>query len=227
MSTSRRNPTRSRPHRRCWRSSASPPAPWSRSTRCIAKKTFEAAAAANLTLIAQLKDNQPTLHAQAKEIATTTPRDTTRSVSRGRNRFERRTVSVFEPGDTFAGTDWQDHIKTVIRVERDVLTFSAASGACRPATETAIYLANAPLLARVAAAGIRTHWRVETTSHHSRDVTMGEDRSRIRTNPGIFARIRSFAFNILKANQSSTLPQDRYRAALGGLAALLKMLRIR
>ena len=35
-----------------------------------------------------------------------------------------------------------------------------------------------------------------------------------RSNPGVFARRRSFAFNILKANRSGTLSQDRYRAAL-------------
>jgi hypothetical protein len=56
---------------------------------------------------------------------------------------------------------------------------------------------------------------------------MGEDRSRIRSNPNIFARVRSFAFNILKANRASTLSQDRYRAALGGLKRLLTMLKIR
>ena len=46
---------------------------------------------------------------------------------------------------------------------------------------------------------------------------MGEDRSRIRINPGIFARLRSFAFNILKSNRRSSLSQDRFRAAIGGL----------
>lgn len=56
---------------------------------------------------------------------------------------------------------------------------------------------------------------------------MGEDRSRIRSNPGVFARMRSFAFNILRANRSQTLHQDRYRAALGGLKPLLKLLEIR
>jgi hypothetical protein len=50
---------------------------------------------------------------------------------------------------------------------------------------------------------------------------MGEDRSRIRTNPGVFARLRSFAFNILKANRTNTLSQDRYRAALAGIDNLL------
>ena len=64
------------------------------------------------------------------------------------------------------------------------------------------------------------------TSHYSRDVTMGEDRSRIRINPGVFARLRSFAFNILKSNRRSSLSQDRFRAAIGGLDRLLNLLRI-
>ena len=61
------------------------------------------------------------------------------------------------------------------------------------------------------------HWQIETTSHYRRDVTFGEDKSRIRTNPGVFARLRSFAFNILKSHKTSTLSQDRYRATLGGI----------
>ncbi len=55
---------------------------------------------------------------------------------------------------------------------------------------------------------------------------MGEDRSRIRTNPGVFARLRSFAFNILKANKANTLSQDRYRAALAGIDYLLSLITI-
>lgn len=85
-------------------------------------------------------------------------------------------------------------------------------------------MSNTPLTATRAAEAIRAHWRVENTSHHSRDVTLGEDRSRIRTNPGVFARLRSFAFNILKANRTDTLNQDRYRAGLVGIKDLLRML---
>jgi hypothetical protein len=67
---------------------------------------------------------------------------------------------------------------------------------------------------------------IETTSHHSRDVTLAEDRSRIRSNPGVFARLRSFAFNILKANKTASLPQDRYRAALAGIDYMLDLVTI-
>lgn len=37
---------------------------------------------------------------------------------------------------------------------------------------------------------------------------------------------RSFGFNILKANRTSTLNQDRYRAALGGFDALSQLVTI-
>lgn len=57
-------------------------------------------------------------------------------------------------------------------------------------------------------------------------MTFAEDRSRIRCNPGVFARLRSFAFNILKANRIGTLSQDRYRAALGGLQGLSALVNI-
>ncbi|MGC8537008.1 MAG: hypothetical protein ACP5QR_16030, partial [Rhizomicrobium sp.] len=70
---------------------------------------------------------------------------------------------------------------------------------------------------------IRAHWGIENSSHYVRDVTFAEDRSRIRTNPGVIARLRSFAFNILMTSKASasTLSQDRYRAALAGLDHLL------
>ena len=142
----------------------------------------------------------------------------------GRNRDERRTVAVFDPAHKLADTDWHPHVAAIIRVEREVFSRSAATGLLRHSAETAFYVANTPLTAARAADAIRAHWRVENTSHHSRDVTLGEDRSRIRTNPGVFARLRSFAFNILKANRTDTLNQDRYRAGLVGIKELLRML---
>ena len=69
----------------------------------------------------------------------------------------------------------------------------------------------------------RQHWGIENKLHYTRDVTLREDASRIRKNPGVFARMRSFAYNILRFNQSDTIAQDRYAAALGGLKSLLSM----
>ena len=74
-----------------------------------------------------------------------------------------------------------------------------------------------------AAIAVRMHWGIENKFHYTRDVTLREDASRIRKNPGVFARIRSFAYNILRFNQSDTIPQDRYAAALGGLKSIFSM----
>ena len=149
------------------------------------------------------------------------------SRNRGRNRQEERSVTVFDAASALTDTEWSSLVGAVIRVERDVLTRSARTGLWHRSTETAIYLATTAISAVCAASAIRGHWTIENTSHYSRDVTMGEDRSRIRCNPGLFARLRSFAFNILKANRRSSLPQDRFRAAIGGVDYLLNLLRIR
>ena len=167
------------------------------------------------------------MHQQTQQIAATTaPLGSAHSHDKGRNRDESRTVTVFDPADTLADTDWHPHVAAIIRVERDVFTRNAATGLLHHSTETAFYVSNAPVTATRAAEAIRAHWAIENTSHYSRDVTFGEDRSRIRTNPGVFARLRSFAFNILKASRTSTLSQDRYRAALAGIKNLLKLIAI-
>lgn len=191
------------------------------------KKTFEVAAEANIALIVQVKDNQPTLNQKIQEIAATTaPIDAADSRTRGRNRDERRAVTVFDPTDKFASTEWHQHVAAIVRVERKVFTRIVSSGLWGLSTETAFYVSNTKLTAPGAAEAIRGHWKIETTSHYSRDVTFGEDKSRIRTNPGVFARLRSFAFNILKSNKTSNLCQDRYRAALAGIDNLLEVLAI-
>jgi len=50
--------------------------------------------------------------------------------------------------------------------------------------------------------------------------------SYIRFNAGVFARLRSFAFDILKANRTGSLSQDRYRVALGGFKRLSRLANI-
>ena len=108
---------------------------------------------------------------------------------------------------------------------------SRTHGSCVPAgdrsfqnLERDLFLfVNRPIGAEQVAAAIRGHWGIENRSHYVRDVTLCEDASRIRKNPGVFARIRSFAYNILRINQTDSIAQDRYAAALGGLDFLLSL----
>ena len=93
------------------------------------KKTFEAGADAQIDLIIQLKDNQPTLHQQAKDLcASATPLCHVSSRDRGRNRQEERSVAVFDAANAFTDTEWSSLVGAVIRIERDVLTRSASTG---------------------------------------------------------------------------------------------------
>ena len=203
-STSPRSPTRSRQPRRCSPNSVSPTVPSSRWMHYTAKKTLRGRRAGNIALIVQIKDNQPTLHHQSHDIsATTPPLGSAHNHNHGRNRDESRIVTIFDPADRLADTDWDPHVEAIIRVERKsspAMPHRVCIIPPRPPTSLE------PAAHRHGAAdAIRAHWSVENTSHYSRDVTMGEDRSRIRSNPGMFARIRSFAFNILKSNRSDTL----------------------
>ena len=67
---------------------------------------------------------------------------------------------------------------------------------------------------------IRGQCRIENGSHYVRDVAFAEDASRIRKNPDIVARLRSFAYNLLRADGCHNIKNARWRAALDIRAAL-------
>ena len=73
------------------------------------------------------------------------------------------------------------------------------------------------------AEAIRGHWSIENRSHYVRDGSFAEDASRIRCNPGIFARLRSFAANILRFDNVRNVTDARHRLAFGGVEAILAM----
>jgi len=50
--------------------------------------------------------------------------------------------------------------------------------------------------------------------HYVRDATFAEDASRIRKNPDIAARLRSFAYNLLRAGPHENIKNARWRAGL-------------
>ncbi len=140
-----------------------------------------------------------------------------------RNRHETRAIAVFDAAPAVSGTEWAPHVAAIIKIERAVNTRQAATGLWKPSSEVSFYLSSRPVAANVAADAIRKHWGIENKSHYTRDVTFREDASRIRTNPGIVARLRSIAYNILRYNQYDTIPQDRFARALGGLKSVFSM----
>ena len=191
----------------------------------MSKKAFEHAAAGNVHLIAQVKANQPALHHAIAELCNTVaPLDTNQTTDKKRrSRDETRTVEVFAPGNSLADTEWDGHVSAVIRVNRDVLTRSAITGLWRSTSETALFVSDIVLPAVQCAKAIRDHWSIENRSHYVRDGSFAEDASRIRCNPGIFERLRSFAANILRFNGVRNVADGRHRIAFGGITAILDM----
>ncbi|MDD3287462.1 MAG: ISAs1 family transposase [Alphaproteobacteria bacterium] len=191
----------------------------------MSKKTFEAAAQANAHLIVQLKDNQLALRRKVEAVLENAkPLSGVHTVDqKRRNRHETRIVGVFDAAEAVHKSEWEPYVAAIIQVERTVYATVGAMGLWRSSSETSFYLSNRPVDAATAFEAVRKHWGIENKLHYTRDVTLGEDASRIRKNPGVFARIRSFAYNILRFNQSGTIAKDRFAAALGGFDALSAM----
>ena len=182
---------------------------------CTVKKTFEAARDSGNALIAQVKANQPILHQTLQAICTTEPPvDSTETVERNRHgRQEHRVVETFDVAGRL-GPDWHGLIVTAARVTRLTWHNNTKTGLWHQTNETSVYACQIQLAATAAGAAIRHHWAIENRNHYVRDVSLLEDRSRIRTKPGHFAQCRSFALNILRANGAKNISRELYINAI-------------
>jgi len=106
------------------------------------------------------------------------------------------------------------------RVSRTTHRRVTATGLCATSSEVAYFVSEYILPATTCAQAIRNHCAIENRSHYIRDGSFYEDASRIRCNPGIFARLRSFAANLLRFNEVENVADGRYRIAIGGPDAL-------
>ncbi len=129
-------------------------------------------------------------------------------------RHETRIVEVFDAAPVLENTTWNGLIARIVRVERSTLIRRAKDGMWDRRGEVSFYVCSAPISAEKAARAIRGHWGVENKNHYVRDVSMLEDASRIRTNPGIFARTRSIALNILRANGETNIADTLWQNAM-------------
>ena len=188
---------------------------------CTVKKTFEAARDTGNFLIAQVKANQQILYETLDAICTAEPpTDSAETVERNRHgRQEHRMVETFDVAGRL-GADWDGLIVTAARVTRLTWHKNTKTGLWHQTNETSLYACQIRLAATAAGAAIRQHWGIENRSHYVRDVSLSEDISRIRTKPGHFARFRSFALNVLRANAITNVARELYINALNPHNAL-------
>ena len=92
-----------------------------------------------------------------------------------------------------------------VKSERQVFTHHVIE----VTTETRYYISSLSLTAQEFAKRIRGYWGVENKVHYVRDVTQGEDKSRIRTNPlpKIFTIARNFTLNLYREKMFKNMAQ--------------------
>lgn len=167
----------------------------------IAKKTLQTAKATGNEVIVQVKGNQKTLLNACQSLSATTPPDEAyqEPLSKTRNRIESRKVEIFISPALTDNEQWS-LVKVVVKVQRFRQLLDTKTNLWKTSDETSFYISTIILSAKDFCQAIRHHWSIENRNHYVRDVSMGEDKSRIRTNPHIFAKLRSFALNILRQN---------------------------
>ncbi len=126
--------------------------------------------------IGALKGNQSGLLEEVQENFT--PEDTVKEICKGHGRIEKRTVIICQTLDSIR--EWPG-LKTLICVnlERQVIKAQVIE----VSTETRYYISSFSSSAQEFAERIRGYWGVENKVYYVRDVTQGEDKSRIRTTP--------------------------------------------
>lgn len=143
-----------------------------------------------------VKGNQPGLYeqiqantAQAGAIV-----DRHLSLERNRGRIERREVCV---SDNLAGIspEWAG-LRQLVKVKR----LTRRDGG-RWSRQIAYYISSRRADARTYAEGIRGHWRIENSLHWVKDVTFGEDASKITGGqaPENLSIIKNMAINLFRA----------------------------
>jgi predicted transposase YbfD/YdcC len=156
-----------------------------------------------------------TLHAALVKLCAEQPsisrHETTDRCRRGRQ--EHRCVEVFDTAEQL-DAPWQELIACVARVSRLTYVKDTRSGLWPTREEVGYYACQVHRGAESLAHAIRAHWGIENRAHYVRDVTLGEDASRIRNRPGVMARLRSLALNILRANGVRNVSQALYANAL-------------
>jgi len=175
------------------------------------EKTLEVGKETANDVIVQVKGNQKSLFNDCQTLAMSVLPDEKyeEPIAKVHNRIEQRSVQVFFRPTFSEASKWR-LVQAVVKVDRQRWAFNTRSKVWEPSPETSFYVSTSILNAKVFCQAIRNHWGIENGDHYVRDVTLGEDMSRIRTNPHIFANLRSFALNILRANDVKNVSMELF-----------------
>lgn len=185
----------------------------------LPKKTLKSVKKSGNEVILQVKGNQKKLlencQKATKKIEAT---DKYTSREKSRNRIETRKVEIYNNSLKYFTRNirkqWGKYIKTIIKVKRTRKEFDAKTKKWKKSFEQSYYISTIELTAKESAKAIRGHWAIENRNHCVKDISMNEDKSRIRIQPDLFARLRSFALNVMRVNEVENVSQELYKNAL-------------
>jgi predicted transposase YbfD/YdcC len=200
------------------------------------KKTAQVILDSGNDYLGALKGNQSGLLTAVE--ANFQAQQTVQQINKGHGRIEKRTVSI---SHQLEGIPKFPGLQTLIRVQSERQVHRASI--IEVSTETRYYIASFIDSALAFADRIRGYWGVENKAkpprssrrsppggsavHYVRDVTQGEDASRIRTPPlvQIWALARNFALNLYRDNGFQNMAQAQRRAgfSLNTLKDLFRM----
>lgn len=153
-----------------------------------------------------MKDNQPTLGERLIEYPWVDRRADHVENDRGHGRIEKRSLRVFQvPADApLPGFPSARQMMMVIR-KRSTLDGKAIGKADVVFAITSLSRQEAK--PRDLARMLRGHWCIENGLHYVRDVTYGEDGSRVRTGSGprVMASLRNIAIGIHRLNGETNM----------------------
>lgn len=155
--------------------------------------------------LAAVKGNQPLLFQAIQQHFI--PEDTFEQINSGHGRIEKRIVSISQADLSLP--DWLE-LKTIVRVQSQRQTKHKRE------LSTRYYISDLKETASQFYQRIRGYWGVENRVHYVRDVTQGEDKSRIRTTPlpQLLAIARNLAINLYRNAGFSNIAQAQRDAKL-------------
>ena len=175
-------------------------------------KTIDVIVQSGNDFIVQVKNNQKGLLDDCILTANTgLPLDAyEEDPEKSHGRITKRTTSSFDTKNIRSKDEKWGNIACIIEVQRERECFSTKEKVYRDTSEISYYISTSIISAEKFNTIIRDHWGIENSNHYVRDVSLGEDASRIRVNPHNMVKLKSFAMNILRSNQVRNIASRLY-----------------
>lgn len=185
------------------------------------KKTCQLIIDSDNDYLGALKGNQGGLFAEVKEQFT--PEQSAEQLAKGYGRIEKRTVSIC---CNLSGIRAWPGLKTLIRVDSEREEIYPDMLAVTQ--QIRYYISSLVEDAQSLARRIRDYWGVENKVHYVRDVTQGEDKSRVRTTPlvQLFGLARNMALNLYRDDGFTNMAQVQ-RLCSNTLDTLMRIFRMK